>query len=177
MEGGRKLPVAPGAPSPSPSPDSKQKPKQQGLNVGTFVLTLVLAVFIGVLVYAGGSAWASAANAAIADSKLPKHQALWIYAAVMTLAIVGFGFLIAIVLKQLKITIPLDVTTVIATGGGGALGSSGGGRPPPGLLGAAGGAGTPLVDTHNEQTLQQRQATANAPIRLQATIPIVIPQS
>ena len=78
-----------------------------------FIVTLVLSIFIGILVFVGGSAWAVAATQVLKDVKMKNHGALWIYAAVVTVVMIISGIVIAIVVQKLKINVPLDVSTVI----------------------------------------------------------------
>jgi hypothetical protein len=76
-------------------------------------VTLVLSIFIGILVFVGGSAWAVAATQVLKDVKMKNHGALWIYAAVVTVVMIISGIVIAVVVQKLKINVPLDVTTVV----------------------------------------------------------------
>ena len=72
-----------------------------------------MSVVLGILVFVGGSAWAVAANQVLKDSKLPNHAALFIYAGVVTVVLILVGVVIGFIVRQLKIDVPLDVTSVI----------------------------------------------------------------
>ena len=108
--------------------------EQQGF--GAFVLALVMSVFLGILVFVGGSAWAVAVNQVLKDVNLPNHAALFIYAAIVTVVLILVGIGIGYVVRLLKIDVPLDVTTVIVGPSGStstvarAANATGGRRPP-----------------------------------------------
>lgn len=93
----------------APPPKPAAKPTA---NNAVFIGTLVLSVMIGILVFVGGAAWASAAHNALRESKVP--GAPWIYALVITIVLVGMGIVIATVLQKLNIRVPLEVSTVIS---------------------------------------------------------------